>query len=324
MQLFIFRPQPENIVNVKQLSQESYHAAVEDELFKGKSLSKLLIDGFDDEQIWQQSHLLNRAAPEKISNFIHIFEKDILSVLSDSPVPKSSDNKEISKSSLKKHKNKSTNNIATDFSSEESNAEDYAFDDDSDSASELDIKLKETIRKSEITESASEDNDSDVPTYSKIQFKRNELAQNKLEDSSDADDNSDNSVDFDKTTAKKQFSNKESGYTSIVDDQFFKLSKLENFLRIEDLKEERGEDSELDDDKIDLFQDIPSDDISDDESEEKQDKTKKVYSFLLLYITHFSISFYIYKRIISLIALCLIFCLDLCFHIFLMKFFESI
>ncbi|GFX07361.1 u3 small nucleolar ribonucleoprotein protein MPP10 [Trichonephila clavipes] len=78
---------------------------------------------------------------------------------------------------------------------------------------------------------------------------------------------------------RRQKKSKKSSYKSIVDDQFFKLSKLEQFLRLEDLKEEKARDGELDendeDEEIDLFQDIPSDymDESDDDEEEENKKS---------------------------------------------------
>lgn len=72
------------------------------------------------------------------------------------------------------------------------------------------------------------------------------------------DDDSDSSVELPKQSidsVKKL--NSSTSKSSEVDDQFFKLSQLEQFLRIEDLKEEQ--EKEESDEDIDLFQDVPSD-----------------------------------------------------------------
>lgn len=93
------------------------------------------------------------------------------------------------------------------------------------------------------------------------------------------DDDSDSSAEVEKKVKKKSTSQRKTSHIkSEVDDQFFNLSKLDEFLRIEDIKEQRRDEIEPDD-EIDYFQDIPSDGCEeiDEESDDDQQKDKKVY-----------------------------------------------
>lgn len=211
-----FKPQPEYTDRIKELSQKSYTIAVNDKNFKGRSLSKLFTDGFDEEQIWQQSDLLNNAATSNISEFVRSFKpKDILSAITKNLETKSTLTNRLENSFSQDNEKPDIENAGA-FCSEESSAEEgYIFDDDSDSPTEIDS-----------------------------------------------------------TKRINKLPHKKSTSGSVVDDKFFKLSKLENFLRVEDIKEERG-DVESSDDEIDLFQDIPSDDIGDSDEESADDKTIK-------------------------------------------------
>lgn len=311
-----FRPHNENTNNIKHLSQKSYSSAACDELFKGRSkaLSKLLIDGFDEEQIWHQSDLLNKAASSHLTDFVNNFDsKDLLPVLSASPLSQSILSK-LEKPSSDDRKDKSIDENPAAFSSSESSAEeDYAFDDDSDSTSEFDTKLKKdkVPQKKRNTSDADLDSDSstgfdltpkkkhspqenleyelddsDSQTAFNTRREKDKLSQEKRKCASDVDEDSDSSTGFDAKPQKKHLPQKKSEYTSIVDDQFFKLSKLESFLRIEDLKDERG-DEHMSDDDIDLFQDIPSDDLDDsgedEESDDEENKNKKVHFYASLF-----------------------------------------
>lgn len=232
--LFTFRPKPENTNAFKQLSQKSYKAAASEKAFKGKSLSKLLIEGFDEEQIWQQSDLLNEATSLTVSAFIRDFDpRSILSTIS-----KNSKSKPPPSANLE-------NSIAGDdnelLDNGDSDVEErYAFDDDSD------VPIQE-------------ENDNEGYAF---------------------DDDSDLADEIETHESMKPSSQKKSKYKSAVDDQFFKLSNLENFLKSEDIKEERGDEYDgTSEDDMNLFQEIPSDDDdSDEEFDENKVKTKKVYN----------------------------------------------
>lgn len=258
---------------------------------------------------------MNKAASSQLTDFVNDFDsKDLLPVLSANSLSQSILSK-LEKPSSDDQKYKSIDENAAAFSSPESSAEeDYAFDDDSDSATEFDTNLKRDQLPHKKRKSASDaDLDSDSSTgfdptpgkkhspqknseyelddsdsHADFNTKRekDQLPQEKRKSASDIDEDSDSSTGFDTKPKKKHLPQKKSQYTSIVDDQFFKLSKLENFLRIEDLKDERG-DEPVSDDDIDLFQDIPSDDLDDsgedEESEDEENKNKKVHFYVLLF-----------------------------------------
>lgn len=274
---------------------------------------------------------MNKAATSNLTDFVNTFDsKDLLPVLSANSLSQSILSK-LEKPSTDDQEGKSIDENAAAFNSQESSAEeDYAFDDDSDSATEFEAKperdqLSQKKRKcasdadldsdsstgfdptpkskhSPQKNSEYELNDSDSHADFNTKREQDQLPQEKRKPASDVDGDSDSSTGFDTKAKKKHLPQKKSEFTSIVDDQFFKLSKLENFLRIEDLKDERG-DEPVSDDDIDLFQDIPSDDFDeggkDEESEDEENKNKKVHFYVLLIF--FSLVSYGYKMI-SIIA----------------------
>lgn len=254
---------------------------------------------------------MNRAASSNLTDFVDNFDSnDLLQVLSGNSLSQSYLSKKEKPSD--NQEDKSIDENAAGFSSHESGAEeDYAFDDDSDSSTEFDTKLKrDQLPQKKIkcpsdvdgdSESSTEfdtkpinklspqknsdyePDDSDLQTNFNTKQKKDQLPQEKRKCASDVNEDSDSSTGFDTKPKKKHLPPKKSEYTSVVDDQFFKLSKLESFLRIEDLKDERG-DEPVSDDDIDLFQDIPSDDLDDsdkeEESEDEENNTKKVSVYL--------------------------------------------
>ncbi|KFM80180.1 U3 small nucleolar ribonucleoprotein MPP10, partial [Stegodyphus mimosarum] len=181
---------------------------------KSESLPKLLVEGFDEEQIWQQIELQNKCAVTSFSKIISNInpQNAVLHITTEN-------------NSSQKGNHEDVECMLDDESSINDENEEYVFDDD--------------------------DSDSSV-----------ELPQKTVENN--------------KTKLKPL---ERSKHSSIVDDQFFKLSKMEQFLKIEDLKEEKGDAiASENEDKIDLFQDIPSDDIDDsagESDEEPNSKTKK-------------------------------------------------
>lgn len=210
---------------------------------KARSLSKLLVDGFDVEQIWQQIEIQNNAAVPHFSKII--------------PNIKPSD---VAFGIQRAINNRVSAVIQKD--SDDDVEEDYAFDDDSDSATEM----VNAIQKRGLDDSKGEQD---------FGFE---------DDSND----SDSSAKIQKNEKKKRVARrKESSHKSQVDDQFFKLSKLEEFLKIEDLKEEKKhENLSENEDNFDMFQDIPSDGI--DESD-KEETSKKPSSRDLMYEDFFDV-----------------------------------
>lgn len=199
------------------MSKKAYSVAVINNFkYKGRSLSKLLVNGFDEEQIWQQIDLLNNAAASSISRTI-----------------RSINSKDISLNALKSH-----------------------------NQTLLHVNEDSKVSHENITETANDDLLSEDSS---------------VEEEYAFDDDSDSLDDIENRTKRKPVTQKHLGYKSEVDDQFFRLSKLEEFLRIEDIKEEKG-DNIPSDDEIDFFQDIPSDENEDfeEDSDEEEEKTKKV------------------------------------------------
>ncbi|GFR10965.1 u3 small nucleolar ribonucleoprotein protein MPP10 [Trichonephila clavata] len=125
------------------------------------------------------------------------------------------------------------------------------------------------------------DDDSEVNMEPNNTFLKSNASKNKEREVEESESDPEDRIE----SNKGQKNSKKSSYKSIVDDQFFKLSKLEQFLRLEDLKEEKARDGELDesdeDVEIDLFQDIPSDYM--DESDDEEENENKKSSIDLMY-----------------------------------------
>ncbi|XP_035228838.1 U3 small nucleolar ribonucleoprotein protein MPP10-like, partial [Stegodyphus dumicola] len=177
---------------------------------KSESLPKLLVEGFDEEQIWQQIELQNKCAVTSFSKIISNInpQNAVLHITTEN-------------NSSQKGTHDEEECMLDDQSSINDENEEYVFDDD--------------------------DSDSSVELPPKTEVKSKPLERSK--------------------------------HSSIVDDQFFKLSKMEQFLKLEDLKEEKSDTiTSENEDEIDLFQDIPSDNTDDSaggSDEEPSSKTKK-------------------------------------------------
>ncbi|GBN76025.1 U3 small nucleolar ribonucleoprotein MPP10 [Araneus ventricosus] len=194
---------------------------------KSKSLKSLLINGFDDEQVWQQLEIQNKNAVQYLDSwFSQIASDDTLIDI---------DNKE---STVNQVDNSHVAQVDKSSSDEE-------MEQDADSDDEYD---------------STEETKKDKNTSAGINM--------------DEEDS-----EFDEIKDKGKKKDRSVKYKSKVDDQFFKLSKLEEFLRLEDLKEEKARDNELDEsddeeEDIDLFQDISDDDLDDSEDESNKRSSK--------------------------------------------------
>ncbi|NXE46247.1 MPP10 protein, partial [Casuarius casuarius] len=189
---------------------------------RGSPLKELVIESFDEEQIWQQLELQNNAV-------LDFFKKSIARDANDEDLCLLSDPEEDS-----------------------SNAEAS-----SDKELEEDIMEIETEQKNVYTKDKT-----------KAKEKQSKPRESKMQKYSDEDSD----VDFDieeleqQTEIAKKTTSKKLQKKSIVDDKFFKLAEMEAFL--EDVeKEDRGEEEE----GINYFEDL----LSDDEEEESEDSKVK-------------------------------------------------
>nr|XP_009934314.1 PREDICTED: U3 small nucleolar ribonucleoprotein protein MPP10 [Opisthocomus hoazin] len=191
----------------------------------GGPLKELVIEDFDEEQIWQQLELQNNAV-------LDFFKKSIARGAEDEDLCLLSDQEE-----------------------DGSDAEDS-----SDKELEDNLMEAETGQKNVYTKDKN-----------KAKEKQSKLRESIMQKSSDEDSD----IDFDiealeqQTKTAKETTLKKTGRKSIVDDKFFKLAEMEAFL--EHAEKENREDEE----DINYFEDI----ISDDEEEESEEaKVKPIKS----------------------------------------------
>uniref|UniRef100_A0A674P021 U3 small nucleolar ribonucleoprotein protein MPP10 n=1 Tax=Takifugu rubripes TaxID=31033 RepID=A0A674P021_TAKRU len=181
------------------------HKAEEPGHYKGSPLTELLVENFDEEQIWQELELQNKAV-------LRHFNSAIEEGLFDEPL-----------TLLIKHQEEISNDEGEEMDEEEVDEE--------------------------------EEEDMITPKTSKKRASEVEMGS---EDYTDQDSDLDFDIDAleKRQNQKKRIGNKTKIVPSEVDDKFFKLSEMESFL--DDMDKREGKDGNEDD--VDYFQDLPSDD----------------------------------------------------------------
>ncbi|XP_059366494.1 U3 small nucleolar ribonucleoprotein protein MPP10-like [Carassius carassius] len=206
----------------KSLTKTLYdlHKAHEPADCKGSPLEQLVIENFDEEQIWQELELQNTA-------LLTHFEEEVEQAVTDDTLTFLKDPEEE-----EEDEDVDDGEIANHLE-EESAEEDEEDDDDDDDDMDREEEVKQRLRTSASNEDddfSGEDSDLD---FDVDQFEK----KNKLQQSA----------------AKLSKSNRT---PSEVDDRFFKLSEMEAFL--DDMDKREGKESAEED--IDYFQNLPSDD----------------------------------------------------------------
>ncbi|XP_069030373.1 U3 small nucleolar ribonucleoprotein protein MPP10 [Embiotoca jacksoni] len=215
--------QPENFLSLQDgvaadftsLTKTLYdlHKAQEPADYHGSPLAQLVVENFDEEQIWQELELQNNAV-------LKHFENAIDGALSDETLTVLLEEEE-------------------EEEEEESNQEEEGGADD---------------------ENVDEDQEEETPSQSKKM-----AAEEEAHDYSNEDSDLDFDVDaLENREKQKKMICKKGSKTKVVpsavDDKFFKLSEMESFLDDMDKREGKGHEDE---DGIDLFQDLASDEDDD-------------------------------------------------------------
>ncbi|KAE9545731.1 hypothetical protein AGLY_001274 [Aphis glycines] len=190
------------------------------------ALPELIVKDFDEEQIWQELELQNSARLKLLANTIQGFTESDLIYLDESNSTHTKKNLKITKSVNDETKiNKLNKNNAELNSDEFENSEDLETDDEDSDNNEDDIE--------------SEDEDED-------------------DIENEDEDNISDLEETEPSTNKKTFKK------SVVDDEFFKLSEMENFLLSEEKLETSKEKSKPLEDDVDMFQDLQSENEEED------------------------------------------------------------
>lgn len=214
------------------------HKAEEPRHYKGSPLTELLVENFDEEQIWQELELQNKAVLRHFNSAIEegLFDKPLTLVI--------------------KPQEEISNDEGDEIDEEEMDEEEVD--------EEEDMITPKTSKKtaSEVEMGSEEDQDSDLD----FDIDALEKRQNQ----------------------KKRIGNKTKIVPSEVDDKFFKLSEMESFL--DDMDKREGKEDGNEDD-VDYFQDLPSDD--DNQNFDQifaQKKQKKSTVCILSFLSKFIMS----------------------------------
>ncbi|XP_062616341.1 U3 small nucleolar ribonucleoprotein protein MPP10-like [Saccostrea cucullata] len=226
--------QPQVFSQLKNITKCLYDLSKSEEFgqnWSESALPELIVENFDEEQIWQQLELQNSGVIDnlltKISHLVTAAEKQ-----------------PTEKLKVKASKNNSVDKETVNFGEDDEEEEEELVSDDSD---------RVVFKGNNVLDMDSDDD-------SEIDFR---FPQSNLALMEDGESESDDEDLINKETSKsKGVETKKRQGRSVVDDKFFKLADMESFLEQEDAREERrrrGEESEEDEEDVDMFADIPSD-----------------------------------------------------------------
>ncbi|CAM4528403.1 unnamed protein product [Lepidochelys kempii] len=198
------------------------HKALGTKLVRGSPLKELVIENFDEEQIWQQIELQNNAV-------LYYFKKAVVRDVKDKDL--------------------------------------YLFPAQEEDDFEADTSSDKQMEQEDSTEAEPariEDESVGKEKQSKSKVRKRQICS---DEDSDVDELEQQVQKLKKSTWKK------SREKSVVDDKFFSLAEMEAFL--EDVEKEESMKKDEDEEEIDYFEDIVSDE---DEEESEKDKIKPIKS----------------------------------------------
>ncbi|KAJ8249175.1 hypothetical protein GJAV_G00231980 [Gymnothorax javanicus] len=194
----------------------------------GSPLEELVVENFDDEQIWQELELQNDTVLERLQAAVkQAAGDDTVTLLEEEEVEEEEGEEETETRNVNKE----------DYEEEEMSGEDMT--DDGDVEDEEEKKVSKPSKSSAEAAETFTDEDSDVD------FDVDELESQTRQQK-----------------ATKLKAQRQAGPGSEVDDRFFKLSEMEAFL--EDVEKKEGKDDDGGSEEVDYFQDLPSDEDDDD------------------------------------------------------------
>ena len=215
--------------------------------------SELVIEHFDNEQIWQELELYNTGViGELIKDLSHLLAgKEHISFKTATTAVNCKTKDDQAKE---------------DDEAEDEEAEEEEEEEESDEElKKIKSRLKvfdKIANKNQIASDLDSDSDGDPDDLAKeFHEENNVLHGDEEEEEKEGEEKEDELEDV--QTKKEKKSKKKSAKTTIVDDKFFKLSEMDTFLKQQDaleLKKSKDQlESDEEEDDIDMFQDIESD-----------------------------------------------------------------